>query len=71
MPVPLPLPRTRARIAIVGPDGVEIRHYEDWRLDTRLPAPGALHALWVARDRLVVAGSSLIELVNLAESTRT
>ena len=59
------------RIAIVSADGIEIRHYEDWRLDTRLPSPGALHALWVARDRLVVAGSSLIELVNLAESTRT
>ena len=67
----LALAPDEARIAIVSPTGIEIRHYEDWRLDTRLPAPGALHALWVAKDKLVVAGSSLIELVNLADSTRS
>jgi peptidoglycan/xylan/chitin deacetylase (PgdA/CDA1 family) len=66
----LSLAPNEARIAIVKPDGVEIRHYSDWRLDTTIQAPGTLHAVWVGSDRLIIAGSSLIELVNLTDSRR-
>ena len=51
------------KVAVVTSAGVTIRSYQDWSTVTQIKAPGALHALWLSDDRMVVAGSSLIETV--------
>jgi Predicted xylanase/chitin deacetylase len=51
------------RVAVVTGDGVAIRNYADWSLSSQVKAPGALHALWVSSDMLIVAGSMLIEAI--------
>jgi len=48
-----------------------VRSYLDWTLRSQVKAPGALHALWVSEDRLVVAGTSLIETVALSSGKRS
>ncbi len=59
------------RVAVVSASGVSVRSYLDWSLRTEVKAPGALHVLWASDDRIVVAGSSLIETVTLSTGTRS
>jgi peptidoglycan/xylan/chitin deacetylase (PgdA/CDA1 family) len=58
------------RVAVVTAAGVSVRSYLDWTLLYQVKAPGALHALWLSDDRLVVAGSSLIETVAISTGER-
>ncbi|MBN2875841.1 MAG: polysaccharide deacetylase family protein [Spirochaetales bacterium] len=60
-----------SRVAIVAPDGVTIRRYSNWAVERTLPAPGALHAVWVAQDKMALASSGAIEIVGLADGART
>ena len=53
-------------MAVVTSAGVTVRSYLDWAQKAQVKAPGALRALWAGDDRLVVAGSSLIETVAIA-----
>lgn len=59
-----------SRVLVVSPTGVKIRTYEDWGLEAEVKAPGALHALWVDKARIVVASTKLIEEVSLSGGTR-
>jgi len=59
------------KIAVVTSSGVTVRNYADWSLRYSVKAPGALHALWISEDRIVVAGSSLIEAVTLSSGQRS
>jgi peptidoglycan/xylan/chitin deacetylase (PgdA/CDA1 family) len=59
------------KVAIVTGDGVTVRSYADWRISGQVQAQGTLHALWLSEDRLVVAGSSLIEAVTLSTGQRS
>ncbi len=52
-----------SKVAVVTDAGVTIRSYIDWSVLNQVKAPGALHALWLSDDRMVIAGSSLIESV--------
>jgi peptidoglycan/xylan/chitin deacetylase (PgdA/CDA1 family) len=58
------------KIAVVTNAGVFIRTYADWSLLSQVKAAGALHALWLSEDRIIVAGSSLIETVVLGSGQR-
>jgi peptidoglycan/xylan/chitin deacetylase (PgdA/CDA1 family) len=58
------------KVAVVANSGVTVRSYVDWSALAEVKAPGALHALWAADDRIVVAGSSLIEAVTLSSGAR-
>ena len=60
-----------SRVAVVTKDGVTIRAYADWALVVEVKAAGALHALWASGDKIVVAGSNLIEAVTLSSGTRS
>lgn len=60
-----------SRIAVVRPSGVLVRNYEDWSLRVEVKASGTLHCLWNGEARLIVAGSSRIENVDLARGTRS
>jgi len=66
----LSLSPDESRIAVTTPEGVTVRRYANWAVERRVAAPGALHALWVSDSRLVVAGSSLVELVELSDGSR-
>ena len=59
------------RVAVVTEAGVLVRSYADWALRSEIKAPGALHALWASDDRVVVAGSRLIEAVSLSTGARS
>jgi peptidoglycan/xylan/chitin deacetylase (PgdA/CDA1 family) len=59
-----------SKVAIVAKDGVTVRSYSDWNLRGEIKAIGAMHALWLSEDRLVVAGTSLIETVSLSTGIR-
>jgi len=58
------------KVAVVTSSGVTVRNYADWSLCYSVKAPGALRALWISEDRIVVAGSSLIEAVTLSSGQR-
>ncbi|MBU0927313.1 MAG: polysaccharide deacetylase family protein [Spirochaetes bacterium] len=60
-----------SRVAIVSPSGVTIRRYSNWAAERTLPSPGALHAAWVAQDKLAVASSGAIEIVGMADGSRS
>jgi len=60
-----------SRVAIIAPSGVTIRRYSNWASEQILTAPGALHAVWIAEDKLVLASSSAIEIASLSGSERT
>ncbi len=68
--IELVLSPDESKIAVVTKEGVSVRSYLDWGLRGQVRAPGALHALWVSDDRIVVAGSSLIESVVLSTGQR-
>jgi peptidoglycan/xylan/chitin deacetylase (PgdA/CDA1 family) len=59
-----------SKVAVVTSAGVTVRSYLDWGVKSQVKAPGAIHALWLGEDRIVVAGSSLIETVVLASGQR-
>ncbi|HAE23065.1 MAG TPA: polysaccharide deacetylase family protein [Spirochaetaceae bacterium] len=67
----LTLSPDETRIAIAGDSGVSVRRYSNWATERNYAAPGALSALWVSNDRLVIAGKALTELVSLSGDTRT
>lgn len=60
-----------SRVAIVSPSGVTVRRYSNWAVERELKSAGALHAVWVATDRLVIASASLIEIVELSDGRRS
>jgi peptidoglycan/xylan/chitin deacetylase (PgdA/CDA1 family) len=60
-----------SKVAIVTAAGVTVRSYSDWSLLSQVKARGAIHALWLSEDRLVVAGSSLIESIVLSTGQRS
>ena len=60
-----------SKVAVVSAAGVLVRGYADWGLRTEIKASGALHALWIGESRLIVAGTNLIEAVDLAKGTRS
>jgi peptidoglycan/xylan/chitin deacetylase (PgdA/CDA1 family) len=60
-----------SKVAVVTSSGVTVRNYDDWSLRYSVKAPGALHALWLSEDRIVVAGSSLIEAIALSSGQRS
>jgi peptidoglycan/xylan/chitin deacetylase (PgdA/CDA1 family) len=49
---------------------VKIRRYSNWAIERDLPSPGAIHAVWVAQDKLVLASSGAIEMIGLADGAR-
>jgi peptidoglycan/xylan/chitin deacetylase (PgdA/CDA1 family) len=51
------------KVAVVTDSGVTLRSYDDWSIQSQIKSAGALHALWLSEDRIIVAGSSLIESV--------
>lgn len=59
-----------SKVAVVTGSGLSLRSYVDWSLKSQIKAPGALHALWLSEDRVVVAGSSLIETVIVSTGQR-
>jgi peptidoglycan/xylan/chitin deacetylase (PgdA/CDA1 family) len=59
-----------SKVAVVTNGGVTLRSYDDWSIRAEVKAPGALHALWLSEDRMVIAGSSLIETVVLSTGQR-
>jgi peptidoglycan/xylan/chitin deacetylase (PgdA/CDA1 family) len=59
-----------SKVAVVTGSGVTVRSYADWKQLYQVKAPGALHALWLSEDRVVVAGTSLIETIVLATGQR-
>jgi peptidoglycan/xylan/chitin deacetylase (PgdA/CDA1 family) len=59
-----------SKIAIVTSAGLTLRSYVDWSVRAQVKAPGALHALWLSGDRVVVAGSALIETVIISTGQR-
>ncbi len=59
-----------SKIAVVTGAGITIRSYVDWSVKAQVKAPNALHALWLSEDRLVVAGSTLIETVIVSTGQR-
>ncbi len=61
----------QSRVAVVTAEGILIRSYLDWSLRAEIKAPGALHALWLNEERLVLAGSKLIEVVTVSSGTRS
>lgn len=60
-----------SKIAVVTSAGVTVRSYASWVQLYQVKAPGAMHALWLSEDRVLVAGSNLIETVSLANSQRS
>jgi peptidoglycan/xylan/chitin deacetylase (PgdA/CDA1 family) len=58
------------KVAVVTSAGVTVRSYLDWSQKAQIKAPGALRALWASEDKLVVAGSSLIESVAIPTGER-
>lgn len=69
--VSLALSPDETRIAITTNAGVTIRRYANWATEKSLASPGALSALWVSSDRLVIAGSAKTELVSLSDDSRS
>jgi peptidoglycan/xylan/chitin deacetylase (PgdA/CDA1 family) len=59
-----------SKVAVVTSVGVTVRSYVDWSVKAQVKALGTLHALWLSEDRMVVAGSSLIETVILSTGQR-
>ena len=59
-----------SKVAVVTGAGVTVRSYVDWSVKAQVKAPNALHALWLSEDRLLVAGSSLIETVIVSTGQR-
>ena len=59
-----------SKVAVVTSEGVTVRAYDDWSVQAKIKAPNALHALWLSEDRIVVAGSSLIETVVISTGQR-
>jgi peptidoglycan/xylan/chitin deacetylase (PgdA/CDA1 family) len=59
-----------SKVAVVTNAGVTVRSYLDWSPLYQVKAPGALHALWLSEDRIVVAGSSIIETIVVATGQR-
>jgi len=59
-----------SKVAVVTDSGVTLRSYADWTQVGQVKAAGALHALWLSDDSLVVAGSSRIEAVYLSTGQR-
>ncbi len=68
--VELVLSPDETKVAVVTGSGVTIRSYLDWAHKASIAAPGARRALWIGEDRLVVAGSSLIEAVSIPSGER-
>jgi len=60
-----------SRVAIVAPGSVTIRRYSNWASERALPSPGAMHAVWVSQDKLAIASSGAIEMVAIADGSRT
>ena len=60
-----------SKVAVVTDAGVTVRAYSDWMPLYQINSPGALHALWLSEDRIVVAGSSVIEAVVIATGQRS
>ncbi len=60
----------QSKIAVIKAGGISIRDYADWSLRSEIKAPGTLHALWITEDRMVVAGASLIETVEIGSGIR-
>ncbi len=59
-----------SKVAVVTNAGITVRSYVDWSIKAQVKGAGALHALWLSEDRLVVAGSSLIETVIISTGQR-
>jgi peptidoglycan/xylan/chitin deacetylase (PgdA/CDA1 family) len=59
------------KVAVVTSSGVTVRSYADWSIKYQVKSTGALHALWVSEDKLVVAGSSLIETAVLSSGQKS
>lgn len=66
----LALSPDETRIAVATAQGVSVRRYANWAMERQIVAPGALSALWVSSDRLVVAASGATELVAMADGSR-
>jgi len=67
----LSLSPDESRVAIVTSSGVVVRRYSNWAVERELPSAGALHAVWVSQDKLVLASSGAIEIVGLADGARS
>ncbi|MDP3179327.1 MAG: polysaccharide deacetylase family protein, partial [Spirochaetaceae bacterium] len=67
----LALSPDETKVAVVTQAGVTIRDYLDWALKYEVKAAGTLHALWLTEDKLVLAGSSLIEAITLSTGQRS
>jgi peptidoglycan/xylan/chitin deacetylase (PgdA/CDA1 family) len=60
-----------SQVAVVTSAGATIRSYSDWSVRKKISAPGALHVLWISEDRVIVAGSSVIETVIISSGQRS
>jgi peptidoglycan/xylan/chitin deacetylase (PgdA/CDA1 family) len=59
-----------SKVAVVTSAGVTVRSYLDWSPLYQVKAPGAVHVLWLSEERVVIAGSSLIETVVVSTGQR-
>ncbi len=60
-----------SRVAVVSSKGIIVRRYSNWAIERNIDASGALHAAWIANDRLAVASSASIEIVNLGSGSKS
>ncbi|MCG8528387.1 MAG: polysaccharide deacetylase family protein, partial [Opitutales bacterium] len=49
-------------------EGVEVRDYATWDVDTRIEHPDVVHALWQSERRIVVGGRHRVEQVDLGQA---
>jgi peptidoglycan/xylan/chitin deacetylase (PgdA/CDA1 family) len=66
----LALSPSQTKVAVIKADGVVVRDYADWSVKAELKAPNTVHALWISETRIVVAGSALIETIDVASGVR-
>ena len=57
-------------VAVVGGEGVVVRSYRSWEKRSSFTADRPQHALWVDESRIVVAGASVTEIVNVSSGER-
>lgn len=69
--IKLELSPDSSRVAVISNKGVSVRRYSNWAVERQMDAPGALHAAWTGNDRLVIATSGAIEIVNLGSGTKS
>ena len=59
------------RVAVLTPDRVTLRSADGWRLERTVAFPAPLQAVWLDSRRLLIGGTSTIEIVDASTGART